>query len=225
VTDPGALWIEFIHESLWRLLLDWPLALGLAPEKAAFVAWRGARHGTDRIAATQAVLDGPLAALSEKCLACLGERGRDGDGGLPALAPTDWLPFWRGEAALLPDLPRPGSLAGAYRDRLAGLHLAFAALAAQSPCPVAAAGGGGWGIGQALTARGVLTHALWVDAGKVRKYAVWAPTDRHFADAAGLEALLAGVVVGDDDAARQALAQAVLALDPCLPYVMEVEHA
>ena len=32
------LWIEVLHENLWRLLLDWPVALGLSPAKDDFIA-------------------------------------------------------------------------------------------------------------------------------------------------------------------------------------------
>ncbi len=40
----AALWVEALHENLWRLLLDWPVAVGLPPAREAFIAWRGRRH-------------------------------------------------------------------------------------------------------------------------------------------------------------------------------------
>jgi hypothetical protein len=219
------LWFEFLHESLWRLLLDWPVALGLAPEQAAFVAWRGARQQPGRIAATQALVEGALATLAEKCLSRLVDRASADDAGLPVLAPAEWLPHWRDGLGAPPSGPRPVSVAAAYRQRLAGVHAALWALAAAAPCPVSGAGGAGWGVGQALTARGVLTHVLRVEDGRVSQYFVWAPTDRHFADGSGLAALLAGVPAEDTGVARRMLEQAVLALDPCLPYVLDIADA
>jgi hypothetical protein len=219
------LWLEFLHESLWRLLLDWPVALGLAPEQAAFVAWRAARQQPGRVAATRALVDGPLATLAEKCLSRLVDRDSADYAGLPTLTPAAWLPHWREGLGAPPSCPRPASVAAAYRDRLAGVRAAVAALAADAPCPVSGAGGAGWGVGQALTARGVLTHALRIEEGRVSKYFVWAPTDRHFADGSGLAALLAGVPAEDAKSARRVLEQAVLALDPCLPYVVNIADA
>ena len=43
--DDAGLWVELLHENLWRLLLDWPPALGFPPEKEAFIAWRATRFG------------------------------------------------------------------------------------------------------------------------------------------------------------------------------------
>jgi hydrogenase nickel insertion protein HypA len=67
------------------------------------------------------------------------------------------------------------------------------------------------------TARGVLTHAVHVVDGKVLRYRVQAPTDGFFADAAPLARLLANREFPSLDQARQALDQAILALDPACP--------
>lgn len=75
------------------------------------------------------------------------------------------------------------------------------------------------------TARGVLTHAVHVVDGKVLRYRVQAPTDGFFADAAPLARLLANREFPSLDQARQALDQAILALDPCLPYTLELQDA
>ena len=91
--------------------------------------------------------------------------------------------------------------------------------------PVAAAGEPGWGVAQVRTARGVLTHAVHVDDGKVARYRVQAPTDGFFVDAAPLARLLANREFPSLDQARQALDQAILALDPCLPYTLELQDA
>jgi len=90
---------------------------------------------------------------------------------------------------------------------------------------VASAGGDGWGVGQTLTARGVLTHAVHVVDGKVANYRVQAPTDSFFADAAALSSLLGNLRFASLEQARQGLNRAILALDPCLPYVAEVVDA
>ena len=79
--------------------------------------------------------------------------------------------------------------------------------------------------GMAQTARGRLTHAVHVVEGRVARYRVQAPTDGFFADATALAALLANRRFVGLDQARQALEQAILALDPCLPYTLEVHDA
>jgi hypothetical protein len=76
-----------------------------------------------------------------------------------------------------------------------------------------------------MTARGVLTHAVHVVEGVVANYRVQAPTDNYFADATALSSLLANLQFASLDQARRVLNQAVLALDPCVPYVAEVVDA
>lgn len=223
--DDGELWIEFLHENLWRLLLDWPAALGVAPASAAFTAWREARQGSERVAVTQDLLAGALHDLAGQCGALLGEPAQRPHGAPLSLQPEAWLAYWQGCSGELPPPRQPASLAAAYQTRLAEVHMATAALAHNQPYPIAGAGGAGWGVGQTLTARGVLTHAVHVDDGRVRNYRVWSPTDCYFADGAALRALLAGRQFSDRGAARRGLEQAVLALDPCLAYVVELNDA
>lgn len=220
-TDDRALWLELLHENLWRLLLDWPTALGLPQEKEAFIAWRSERLGERSGVVTEALLEKTLRPLSEKCLERLVRRssaampvsGFDAEG---------WLSFWRGEADQLPAIVGPTCVAAAYRARLNDVERAIEALAARAPYPVIHAGGQGWGVGQVLTARGVLTHAIHVAEGLVANYRVQAPTDGFFADAAPLGALLAERTFADAECARQGIEQAILALDPCLPYELKV---
>ena len=66
-----------LHENLWRLLLDWPPALGLRPEKDAFIAWRNARQGGDCLAVTQNLLRQSLRPIAEKCLEMLVDRSTE----------------------------------------------------------------------------------------------------------------------------------------------------
>lgn len=227
--DDGELWIEFLHETLWRLLLDWPAALGIPSARDAFADWRNVRHGDQRLAATAALLAGPLTEIAAAAEYRLppdeAGEGREANVELPQLNPADWLPYWRGRADALPASPRPLSIAAACHRRIAEARLAAAALAAGTPFPVAGAGALGCGVGQAWTARGVLTHAVQLDGEHVSHYRVWAPTDRHFADPVALAALLADSRFADAAAARRRLEQAILALDPCLPYSLELHDA
>lgn len=232
--DSADLWQELLHENFWRLLLDWPPALGLPPEKAAFIAWRNARQGGDRLAVTQNLLDQSLRPIAEKCLEILVDRSTDElapDVGKQAispaarLAPQAWLEYWQGTAAQMPALPAPTSIRSVYQARLAETVAAVDALTSGAPFPIASAGAGGWGVGQTLTARGVLTHAVHVVEGAVTNYRIQAPTDRFFADASALSSLLGNLEFDSLDQARLALNQAILALDPCLPYVAEVLDA
>lgn len=234
VFDSAELWLEVLHENLWRLLLDWPPALGLHPEKEAFIAWRNARQGGDCLAVTQNLLHHSLRPMAEKCLEMLVDRSTeevapdDGDQVMPAaalLAPQAWLEYWQGTAAQMPALLVPPSIRAAFLARLAETLAAADALASGVTFPVASAGGGGWGVGQTMTARGVLTHAVHVVEGVVANYRVQAPTDNYFADATALSSLLANLQFASLDQARRVLHQAVLALDPCVPYVAEVADA
>ncbi|MFZ2971731.1 MAG: hypothetical protein WA049_03760 [Ferribacterium limneticum] len=232
--DSAELWLEVLHENFWRLLLDWPPALGLRPEKEAFIAWRNARQGGDCLAVTQNLLHQSLRPLAEKCLEMLVDRSTDevapDDGELeipaaPSLAPQAWLEYWQGTAAEMPALPVPTSIRSAFLARLAETLAAVDALASGAPFPVAGAGEDGWGVGQTMTARGVLTHAVHVVEGVVANYRVQAPTDSYFADATALSSLLGNLEFATLDQARRGLNRAILALDPCLPYVAEVVDA
>lgn len=247
--DDHRLWLELLHENFWRLLLDWPLALGLPQEREAFIAWRTRpRSRENDIAATRLLLAQTLDTLAERCLAALAARWY-GDGEVaaihaaatarfvpPALTPADWLPCWQGLTPDLPPLPPPASVVAAYCQRLAMTRHAAQALVAGAPFPVAAVhDGSGLAVSQVWTARGVLTHAVELmavrmsgDIDLVRRYSVWAPTDRHFADSSALLHLLAAAPASGADSAeplQQQLTQAILALDPCLPYTLEWNHA
>lgn len=232
--DDGELWMEMLHENLWRLLLDWPTALALPSDQAAFVAWRAARHSEAGLDETRKLLAGPLREMAEKCLEKLGdqlppdtsgERANDQMPPTAGLAPAEWLDYWQGQAALPPVVRQPSSVLGAYRARLAEIKGAAQALLDGEAYPVAAAGCDGWGVAQTRTARGVLTHAVHVEEGRVLSYRVAAPTDAFFADARPLLALLAQRRFDSPEAARQAIEQAILALDPCLPYTLELNDA
>lgn len=222
--DHARLWIEMLHENFWRLLLDWPPALGLPPAREAFIAWRAARHGDNCLAATDKLLTITLPELAEKCL----KKWVDRSNGTPYQAlrfqPEHWLAYFQ-EAGDLPLAVPPASIRLAFEARLAAVAAAAGALSAGTSYPLALAGEDGCGVAQTATARGVLTHAVRLAAGRVAQYRVWAPTDAFFTDAQALSSLLDGAQFASLALARQAIEQSILALDPCLPYTVELSHA
>ncbi len=83
----------------------------------------------------------------------------------------------------------------------------------------------GVGIGWAETARGLLIHRAEVAAGRIVRYRIVAPTEWNFHPDGALTMGLLGQPAADDEAARRHAELAVLALDPCVPYTIEVRHA
>lgn len=232
--DAVELWVEVLHENLWRLLLDWPPALGLHSAKEAFIAWRNARQSDEFLAITQRLLHDTLRPLADKCLEIL--VGRTTEEVVPelehqkttravVLAPEPWLAYWQGTASEMPGMPRPATIRSVFQARLAEVNWAAEALGSGAAFPIAMAGGDGWGVGQTMTARGVLTHAVHIIDGKVANYRVQAPTDDFFSDAAALSSLLGNLEFASLDQAKQVLNRAILALDPCLPFVVELNDA
>ena len=222
---PQQLWHELLHETLWRLLLDWPAAVGVEPARQTFADWRRQREQDTHGQITQALLDGPLVALAQQCAERLPEASNTAPAPAPVLSPESWCMHWVGGAWTPPERHTVTSIRGAFLSRVQVARDAAQALAEQRPYPLASWGEDPHGIAQALTARGVLTHAATVEDGRVTRYAIWAPTDHHFANAQAIDLLLAGQPVSDLADARQLLGQAVLALDPCLPYTLELQHA
>lgn len=253
-----ALWVEFLHENLWRLLLDWPPALvlpnpeGLALQqqaKQAFTQWRSERLGAKLIPATATLLQTVLAPLSAVCLAALaGSDGCDAASGARTTSPLPLaipdLTAFDAEALEHYSTPAPTSVASAYRQRLAAVEAAFVALREDLPYPVSAVGGDRQGLARTLTARGILTHQVTLVNGVVSTYRVIAPTDCHFASAQALQGLLDTVLgtaqvaspaaashnnnrrpVRDINDTRRRIEQAILALDPCVPYQLEFADA
>jgi len=222
--DDAELWTEMLHENFWRLLLDWPTALGLPPAQDAFATWRAARHGPERVPETQKLL-ATVHSLGRQCQEQLNDGGLHETSAPQRLAPEPWLAYWQGTVDHPPAMHQPTSVAAAYRARLADADRAAAALAGGLPYPISAAGEDGWGVGQTLTARGVLTHAVHVVDERVLNYRITAPTDEFFANPAALAALLAGQHFASPAEARLALERAILTLDPCLPHLVELNHA
>jgi hypothetical protein len=220
-----ALWIESLHENLWRLLLDWPPALGLPAASQAFVAWRAVRNSGTIASQTDALLADVVQELSAQCLQLLAGTDEPVAPGAANLCPAPWLSLCLGETQSRPEPVASASPRGAYRARLAQLADAALALRTAQPYPVARVGREGWGVSQVLTARGVLTHAAQLEAGQVTSYRVWAPTDAYFSDARAIDTLLSQQRFVSTKEARRALDLAILALDPCVPYVVELRDA
>lgn len=243
-----ALWLEALHEHLWRLLLDWPVALGLEAPREAFAIWRKCRQADPAsfAAATRQLFERALGldpgtgqprpeGLAARCLSQLQHPltlpARDDDA-LPDPAP--WLADDQDPAAGMSGLetaaadgansrhiatpPGPGL---AYARRLLQALEAWQALGTEQPYPLrsAARPDRRLGLGLTRTARGLLLHEALLEAGdRVGCYRIWAPTDRLFADAAPLTRLLQALAPEDAGATRRALELAILALDPCVPY-------
>ena len=223
------LWTEMLHENLWRLLLDWPVALGLPAAKDAFVAWRTERHGDTSAELTEQLCNGLVPDLSAQCLARI-PLSEDAKAYQSAwMEPKVWLQHCLTGTGQMPTLGPPSSVRAAYQARIVQLREAASARASQRPYPVASASASasasGWGVAQVVTARGVLTHAAQVVDGRVTAYRVWAPTDIYFSDSSALLALLAHGTYESAQQARSALALAVLALDPCVPFEVELSDA
>jgi hypothetical protein len=225
VAPATELWMEMLHEILWRVMLDWPPAVGLPAEKAAFVAWRSARSGQDAFAVTEKLCRGLVTDLSAKCQERLpaSPMAVVQDASLPD--PVAWLDFCVGKTHQMPALQAPVSIRAAYQGRIAQLQVALHALGSQAPYPVASAAASGWGVAQVATARGMLTHAAQVKDGRVCAYRVWAPTDAFFSDGRAVSSLLEGETYATELQASAALELAVMALDPCVPFEVESDDA
>jgi hypothetical protein len=219
------LWTEMLHESLWRVMLDWPPALGLPAAKEAFVAWRSACHGSHAAAVTEQLVGDLVLDLSKKCLERMPVAEDDCIDEVVPLDPEKWLNSILRNNEPAPALSPPKSIRSAYRARIAQLQRASVALASKAPFPVAFASAQSWGVAQVATARGVLTHAAQVVNGCVTAYRVCAPTDAFFADRSALLAMLQGRTFSSAQDAKSAMGLAVLALDPCVPYETEVSDA
>lgn len=119
-------------------------------------------------------------------------------------------------------LPAQGEAA----DRRAAFAAAARALQDDLPYPWGSDGSPAAGQGEAWvhTARGRLRHGLQLADGRVARWQVDAPTDRNFADERGIVERLPASLPSIE-AARRAVERAVLLLDPCVPYTVEIVDA
>ncbi len=135
----------------------------------------------------------------------------------------------RGVAALIDatrqvraELP---TVVAAADHRVAFLDAAEA-LESGRPYPCGWHGDPGVGGGEAWihTARGRLRHRVRVADARLIRWQVDAPTDRNFADERGIVERVPGRLP-TLEAARRAVETAVLQLDPCVPYSVEIVDA
>lgn len=80
------------------------------------------------------------------------------------------------------------------------------------------------GLGEAWveTARGLLLHRVEVAGGEVSRYQILAPTEWNFHPRGALVQALSGMCADTEPALRGKVAQAMLALDPCVGYELRV---
>ncbi|MDD5249838.1 MAG: hypothetical protein PHY45_12675 [Rhodocyclaceae bacterium] len=226
---------EAQREHLWRLLLDWPQALGLPRQESLLVA--GRRHLQDGSfdAWASAAMRAPWAQI-EAALRAVPEPPSPGDAPLlPALAAAQTLALW-------PRLDAAFAAAPAYYGRaastgalarhpellsLAPLLARVAARMADLTAPhglgrvSAAAVAPGIGRAAVETARGLLLHEIVLDGERVADYVIVAPTEWNFHPAGMLKAWLEGAPAAHAEEMRAAAARAMLALDPCVRWEID----
>lgn len=231
--DPAVL-AEARREHLWRLLLDWPQALGLSPQRELFVAARK-RAGADDFCEWALQDLSEHFARVEAALTSQAEMALGEDPWLPPLTAAQtvdawprldaaWaaMPVWRGAPASTGALARHPELAGgspilARAAARAADLIDSAGLGIASSATVAA------GVGRAAveTARGLLLHEIVLDGDSVADYTIVAPTEWNFHPAGALAQLLQRMAGGDDDEFRIAAERAMLAWDPCVRWEIE----
>jgi Ni,Fe-hydrogenase I large subunit len=81
------------------------------------------------------------------------------------------------------------------------------------------------GLAAVETARGMLLHRARLVDQRVAEYQIVAPTEWNFHPAGALATGLVGLETGDDAELHNAARLAVHALDPCVAYRIEAEHA
>lgn len=168
---------EAMREHAWKLLVDWPKALGAAADEALFVRVAKSVPGEGAAMAAE-VRAKPV--LAGACDALLAER----------------IAARRAELLqLLEGRPTPAGSVAAE--------------------PLEA----GRGMATVMTARGELRHEIALDGDRIAGYVIEAPTDRLFGPESPLPALLRGRPIADAEAAA---ARLVMALDPCVPWELEI---
>jgi len=83
----------------------------------------------------------------------------------------------------------------------------------------------GEGVGAVQTSRGLLLHRVRMAGDRVLDYQIVAPTEWNFHPEGSLARGLDGVAAEDADALARVATVAVHALDPCVPFRVEVGHA
>lgn len=243
----GAVEAETQREHLWRLLLDLPPMLGMAPQRELFAAAQRVVGAGDRAALRSLLADefwnrllGGLAALDDAPAAATGLLPTLGAARSLAAWPrltADFAqaPDWEGEPAETGAFARwggqnpsaAGPLAARWQARCAEVWswAAGEEKVGAGGTASAARNGGIGDAGRALveTARGLLMHEIVLDGDRIADYVIVAPTEWNFHPRGTLFDWLHGRAAGSADALRSFVAQAVAALDPCVRWELEIE--
>jgi Ni,Fe-hydrogenase I large subunit len=83
----------------------------------------------------------------------------------------------------------------------------------------------GAGLARVETARGTLLHRVRLEEQRVAEYNVVAPTEWNFHPRGAFASMLLGSLATDVEVLHREAAILALALDPCVPYQIEVQHA
>lgn len=233
---------EALREHLWRWLLDLPPLLGLAPMREEFP--RAARAIADgRWDELRTLLaDRHLIEMQARLIDMEDVEGNtaqllpllDAAGSIAAwpclTAGFCQMPSWHGAAAETGALARrgdAGNLGGAiaahWLSRLAELRQGADGSLCDSRVGRISSASPAAGSGRALveTARGLLMHEVDIDGdGRVADYRIVAPTEWNFHPDGPLRGWLLGRPA--DGSLRGILERAVLALDPCVRWEVEI---
>ncbi len=241
--DP-AIQAEALREHLWRWLLDLPPLLGEAPLHAEFVAGAGWIAAGQR-AELAALLDNSrIHALCHRLtvaddvadVALRGLPALDAQGSLALWPQLDEgfcrRPEWHGQPAETGALARRQGGAGGLKGAFGARWLARLEELQEWANGREKVGAGGTasavqaavGRGRALveTARGLLMHELVLDGERIADYFIVAPTEWNFHPQGPLVHWLTGRDAGELTALKAFVGCAVAALDPCVPWELEL---
>jgi Ni,Fe-hydrogenase I large subunit len=83
----------------------------------------------------------------------------------------------------------------------------------------------GTGVAWVQTARGLLIHWLRLEDGLIADYRIVAPTEWNFHPTGAFAHGLVGRIAHSEQAARSDAERLLIALDPCVAYTLELNHA
>ncbi|MCX7176466.1 MAG: nickel-dependent hydrogenase large subunit [Proteobacteria bacterium] len=148
-----------------------------------------------------------------------------------APAETGALARWRLHPALASALlhygrgARPRLLARLMDLARCARYIADGADAAAATTIDACSVAPGIGVASVETARGTLLHRVRLEDERVAEYTLVAPTEWNFHPRGAFASLLFGAPGTDGESLRRHASALALALDPCVPYQIEIEHA
>lgn len=138
-----------------------------------------------------------------------------------------------GAVARLREQPLVAALSAAFGRstlvRLAARLVELARIACDRAAPAPLAGsvriGAGRGLGWVETARGLLLHRIDLNGDRIGRYRIVAPTEWNFHPDGALKQALLGAHAPDESALERRAHWMLQALDPCVAYTLQVEHA